>query len=65
MKTNKYDILIIKENDEFELPVHVCNTIKEASVFIGCKERILYKNMHLYGVMKANGYILEVVKREL
>lgn len=59
-----YDILVIKEDDVFELPQTVCNTIQEASEFIGCKQRILYKNKALYGVMKANGFVLEFVRKE-
>ena len=60
----KKDIIIYKENDIYELPLAVVDTIEEASQFIKCTPRALYKNMHLYGVMKANGYVLELVNRE-
>ena len=59
----KYDVLICND-DELSLPVAVVDTIQEAVEFIGCHKSALYKNMHLYGVMKANGYIIELVKRE-
>lgn len=62
---NKYDILIIKENDVFELPVHICDTIEEASQWLGCSPRTLYNTKHLTGSMCFNGYILELVKREV
>ena len=60
----KREIIIYKENDVYELPVTLVNTIEEASLFIGCTPRALYKNMHIYGVMKANGYVLELVQKE-
>ena len=58
------DIIIYKENDIYELPLAVVDTIEEESQFIKCTPRALYKNMRLYGVMKANGYIVELVSRE-
>ena len=59
----KYDILICND-DAMSLPVHVCNTIQEAAEWIGCKRDALYKSLHLNGIMKAKGYIVELVKRE-
>ena len=61
----KREIIIYKESDVFELPVTLVNTIEEASLFIGCSPRALYKNMQLHGVMKANGYVLELVTKEV
>ena len=58
------DIIIYKENDIYELPLAVVDTIEEASQFIKCGISTLYNNMSLYGVMKANGYVLELVQRE-
>lgn len=60
----KYDILVIKENDIYELPVAVCDSIEDASKVIGCSIRTLYNTMHTKGIMKANGYYLELVNRE-
>jgi len=64
MKRNNitYDILIVND-DQLSLPVAVVETIEEGADFIGCTTSALYKNMKLYGVMKANNYILELVRR--
>ena len=61
----KREIIIYKEDDVFELPVTLVNTIEEASQFIGCAIQTLYNNMQLHGVMKANGYVLELVTKEV
>ena len=61
----KREIIIYKENDIYELPVTLVNTVEEASKFIGCSPRTLYNNMHIHGVMKANGYVLELVSPEV
>ena len=60
----KYDILICND-DILELPVHVCSTIQEASDWLQCSQRILYKNKHLNGYMSYKGYKLEIVKRDI
>ena len=61
----KRDIIIYRENDIYELPVAPpFNSITECAVFIGCTQQALYKNMQLYGVMKANGFVLELVTPE-
>ena len=59
----KKDILICTD-DRLSLPVHVCDTIEEASQWIDCSISTLYYNMSLYGVMKAKGYIIELVERK-
>ena len=59
----QYDVCVCEDND-LSLMVAVCDTIQEASEFIGCSDRALYKSMKLYGVMKAKGYIIELVERE-
>ena len=59
----KFDILICND-DELSLPVHIVDTIEEASKWIKCSKTTLYKNLHLNGVMGANGFIVELVKRE-
>ena len=58
-----YDILIVEDN-ALALPVNVVETIEDASEWIGCSTQALYDNMALYGVMKAKGYVLELVPRE-
>lgn len=63
MKTIQYDILVCKD-DSLSLPCTVCDTLQQASEFIGCSIRTLYNTMHLYGQMKANGYVVELVERE-
>ena len=59
-----YDILICKD-DSMSLPVHVCDTIQQACNWIGCKRDTLYKSIHLNGCMKAKGYIVELIEREV
>lgn len=59
----KYDILICND-DEMSLPCAVVDTIENGASWIGCTVQALYKNMRLYGTMKANGYVLELVERE-
>jgi len=44
--------------------VHICDTIEEASKWLGCPVSTLYNQKHLTGVMQYNGYKLELVKRE-
>ena len=61
----KREIIIYRENDIYELPVTLVNNIEEASKFIQCTPQALYKNMQLYGVMKANGFVLELVTPEI
>lgn len=61
MNTN-YDILICND-DILELPVHVCNTIQEASEWLQCKRDTLYKAKHIHGYMCYNGYKVELVRR--
>ena len=60
----KRDIIIYKESDVYELPCALVDSIEEASQFIKCTPQALYKNMQLYGVMKSNGYVLELVTPE-
>ena len=64
MNNNKYDILICN-NDEMSLPVHVCNDLQEASEWLGCSVRTLYNTKHLKGMMQYDNYIIELVKREV
>lgn len=59
---NRQLIVIYKEDDIYELPIKYVKTIEEASDFIGCTVQSFYKNMHLCGVMKSNGYILELIQ---
>ena len=58
-----YDILICND-DEMSLPVHIVDTIEEASKWIKCTRSALYKSLHIHGVMKANGFIVELVRKE-
>jgi hypothetical protein len=44
--------------------VAVVSTIEEAKKYIGCHKSALYKNMQLYGIMKANGFALELINVE-
>jgi hypothetical protein len=60
----KYDILIC-DDDLMSLPRKVCKTIKEAIDWIGCTKDALYKSQHIHGVMKAKGYIVELVSKEV
>jgi hypothetical protein len=64
MLKNKYDILICNDN-EMELPVHIVDTIEEASIWLGCKRDTLYKSKYLSGYMNYNGYKIELIKREV
>jgi hypothetical protein len=59
-----YDILICKD-DNLELPVHIVDTIEEASKWLGCKRDTLYKSKYLNGYMNYNGFKIELIKREL
>ena len=59
-----FDILICV-NDKYSLPVHVCDTIEEATEWIGCSKSALYKSLHIHGIMQAKGYTVELVKRQV
>ncbi len=60
-----FNIVEIKDNVakyKITLPLHICNTIEEASQWIQCTRDTLYKSLHLNGVMRAKGFIVELVK---
>lgn len=59
----RFDILICND-DKLELPVHIVDTIEEASIWLDCSIRTLYNTKHINGYMHYNGYKLELVKRE-
>ena len=59
----KYDILICND-DEMSLPVHVCDTLEDASEWLGCNIRVLYNTQYKYNKMIYNGYVVELVKRD-
>ena len=45
-----------------ETLAHLVESIEEASKWIGCSRQALYEALHLFGVMKAKGYIVERVQ---
>jgi len=57
------DIDIVIYDLKNDLPVHIVDTIEKAAAWIGCARRMLYHNMHISGLMHANGYYIERVKR--
>jgi hypothetical protein len=59
----KKSILIVEDN-ALSLPVHIVDTIEDAAAWIGCSIKTLYNTMHLYGSMKAKGYVLELVNED-
>ena len=54
---------IYKDNESQTLS-HLCDTIEQASKWIGSSTQALYKSFHVLGVMKAKGFIVERVKDE-
>ena len=52
---------IYKDNESQTLS-HLCDTIEQAAKWIESSTQALYKSLHLYGVMKAKGYIVERIK---
>lgn len=52
-------MIAIYEDTTTQNIAHIVNTIEEASQWLGCARDTLYKSLHLHGVMKAKGYIVE------
>ena len=57
-------IIGIYHDNEAETLANVVNTLTQASEWIGITLDALYKAKHLHGVMKANGYKIELIKNE-
>jgi hypothetical protein len=55
---------MICNDDVMELPVHICDTLEEASKWLNCKVRTLYNTKYLKGYMCFNGFKVELIKRE-
>jgi hypothetical protein len=54
-------MIAIYNNDHAQTLAHVCDTLEDASRWIGCSTQAFYKSLHLYGVMKVKNYIIERV----
>ena len=59
----RYDIMICND-DVMELPVHVCDTLEQAAIWLKCKRDTLYKSKYLNGYMCYNGFKIELVRKE-
>lgn len=47
-------------NDDVALTLaHIVDTLDDASKWIGCSRSALYQSLHLNGVMRAKGFIVE------
>lgn len=57
----KFIIGIYHDNDA-ETLANVVNTLSQASAWVGVTLDALYKAKHLHGVMKANGYKIELIE---
>lgn len=55
-------IIGIYHDNDAETLAHVVETITDASAWVGVTIDALYKAKHLHGVMKANGYKIELIE---
>lgn len=61
-KINNNKTIAIYEDTIAQNIAHIVDTLEEASQWLGCTRDTLYKSLHLHGVMKAKGYIVERIE---
>lgn len=54
----------IYEKEGSQLLVHIVDSIEDASNWIGCTRRALYRNMHVDGLMHFGRYFIERIGDE-
>ena len=59
LKERGENVIGIYNNDQALTLAHIVDTLEQASAWIGCSRQALYESLHLQGVMKAKGYIVE------
>ena len=59
----KYNILIV-DDDMFSLPRFVCDSIKEASMFVGCKPKKIYNLRQRNEPLVINGFEILFLENE-
>ena len=51
----------IYNNDATLTLANIVDTLEQAAAWIGCSRQALYESLHLQGVMKAKGFIVEKI----
>ena len=52
-------MIAIYYNNDTQTLAHIVDTLERAAAWIGCGRDTLYKSLHLNGIMKAKGFIVE------
>jgi len=57
-------LIAIYEDTKAQTLAHIVETIDDAAEWIGVTRQALYKSLHLHNIMKARGYIVELIREE-